>query len=38
MPISVPGWSDQSSERSDAGFCILLKVIAIVKLVVVEAV
>jgi len=30
--------SNQSSERSDAGFCILLKVIAIVKLVVVEAV
>ena len=21
--ISVPGWCDQSSERSDAGFCIL---------------
>jgi len=38
MPISVPAWSVQSSERSDAGFCILLKVIAIVKLVVVEAV
>jgi hypothetical protein len=38
MPISVPEGSDQSSERSDAGFCILLKVIAIVKLVVVEAV
>ena len=38
MPISVPGGSDQSSERSDAGFCILLKVIVIVKLVVVEAV
>src|SRR5258708_26005238 len=38
MPINVPGCSDQSSERSDAGFCILLKVIAIVKLVVVEAV
>jgi hypothetical protein len=38
MPISVPGWSNQSSERSDAGFCILLKVIAIVKLVAVEAV
>jgi len=38
MPIGVPGGSDQSSERSDAGFCILLKVIAIVKLVVVEAV
>src|SRR6266404_8731378 len=36
--ISVPGWCDQSSERSDAGFCILLKVIAIVKLVVVGAV
>jgi hypothetical protein len=38
MPINVPGGSDQSSERSDAGFCILLKVIAIVKLVVVAAV
>ena len=38
MPISVPRGSDQSSERSDAGFCILLKVIAIVKLVVVQAV
>ena len=36
--ISIPGWRDQSSERSDAGFCILLKVIAIVKLVVVVAV
>jgi hypothetical protein len=21
--ISIPGWRDQSSERSDAGFCIL---------------
>jgi hypothetical protein len=21
--ISIPGWCDQSSERSDAGFCIL---------------
>src|SRR5271167_2707719 len=38
MPITVPRWSDQCSERSDAGFCILFKVIAIVKLVVVEAV
>jgi hypothetical protein len=29
--ISIPGWCDQSSERSDAGFCILQKVITIVK-------
>jgi hypothetical protein len=36
--ISIPGWCDQSSERSDAGACILQKVITIVKLVVVEAV
>ena len=29
--ISVPGWCDQSSERSDAGEWILQKVITIVK-------